>query len=71
MEQDVFWRHWKWGGYNFRDTLAMARSFVPSNDENLWKTNKISNFTYFSSFHLNDENMAIYLDVMIASKILE
>lgn len=70
MEQGVVWRHWKWGGYSFRDPLAMVRSFVPSNDENLWKTNKISNFTYFSPFHLNDENMAIYLDVMIARKIV-
>jgi phenylacetate-CoA ligase len=70
VEQGVVWRHWKWGGYNFRDPLAMVRSFVPANNENLWKTNKISNFTYFSPFHLNDENMAIYLDVMIASKIV-
>lgn len=70
LEQGVVWRHWKWGGYQFRDPLAMVRSFVPPNADTLWKTNKITNFTYFSPFHLNDENMAKYLDVMITKKIV-
>ena len=69
MEQGVIWRHWKWGGYNFRDPLAMVRSFVPPDDNTLWKTSRISNFTYFSPFHLNDEIMAKYLDVMVKKKI--
>jgi phenylacetate-CoA ligase len=70
VEQGVVWRHWKWGGYNFRDPLAMVRSFVPPNEQTLWRTSKISNFTYFSPFHLNDENMAKYLDRMISKKIV-
>jgi phenylacetate-CoA ligase len=70
LEQGVVWRHWKWGGYNFRDPLAMVRSFVPPNEYTLWRTNKLSNFTYFSPFHLNDENMAKYLKSMIAKKII-
>ncbi len=70
LEQGVVWRHWKWGGYQFRDPLAMVRSYVPVNNDTLWKTNKITNFTYFSPFHLNDENMAKYLDVMVAKKII-
>lgn len=70
LEQGVVWRHWKWGGYNFRDPLAMVRSFVPPNEQTLWRTSKISNFTYFSPFHLNDENMAKYLRAMIAKKII-
>jgi phenylacetate-CoA ligase len=69
MEQGVVWRHWKWGGYNFRDSLAMIRSYVPPNEFKLWRTNKVTNFTYFSPFHLNDENMTKYLEVMIAKKI--
>ena len=69
MEQGVVWRHWKWGGYNFRDSLAMIRSYVPPNEFKLWRTNKVSNFTFFSPFHLNDENMAKYFEVMIAKKI--
>jgi phenylacetate-CoA ligase len=70
LEQGVVWRHWKWGGYNFRDPLAMVRSFVPPNGQTLWRTSKLSNFTYFSPFHLNDENMTKYLDQMIAKKII-
>ena len=69
MEQGVVWRHWKWGGYNFRDPLAMVRSFVPPNEQTLWRTSKLSNFTYFSPFHLNDVNIAKYLDHMIAKNI--
>lgn len=70
LEQGVVWRHWKWGGYNFRDPLAMIRSFVPSKEQTLWRTSKLSNFTYFSPFHLNDVNMAKYLDHMIARNIV-
>jgi phenylacetate-CoA ligase len=70
LEQGVVWRHWKWGGYNFRDPLAMVRSYVPPNQQTLWHTSKISNFTYFSPFHLNDDNMSKYLKVMIAKKIV-
>jgi phenylacetate-CoA ligase len=70
LEQGVVWRHWKWGGYDFRDPLAMVRSFVPPNDQILWQTNLISNFTYFSPFHLNDKNMAKYLDQMILKNIV-
>jgi phenylacetate-CoA ligase len=70
LEQGVVWRHWKWGGYNFRDPLAMVRSFVPSNEQTLWRTSKLSNFTYFSPFHLNDVNMAKYLEHMIARNIV-
>jgi phenylacetate-CoA ligase len=48
----------------------MVRSFVPTNEHTLWRTSVLSNFTYFSPFHLNDENMAKYLKVMIAKKII-
>lgn len=70
VEQGVIWRHWKWGGYNFRDPLAMVRSFVPAKDGNLWKRNLVTNFFYFSPFHLNDENMAKYLDEMVTQNIV-
>lgn len=70
VEQGVIWRHWKWGGYNFRDPLAMVRSFVPAKDGKLWKRNRITNFFYFSPFHLNDENMAKYLDEMVTQNIV-
>lgn len=69
LEQGVIWRHWKWGGYKFRDALAMVRSFVPPDENTLWRTNKLSNFTYFSPFHLNDFNISRYLEVMIKKEI--
>lgn len=70
LEQGVIWRHWKWGGYNFRDSLAMVRSYVPTNEFKLWKTSHISNFIYFSPFHLNDENIKKYLNIMIKKKVI-
>lgn len=70
MEQGVVWRHWKWAGYNFRDPLAMVRSFVPKNSDVLWKYNPINNFTYYSPFHLNDTNIKDYLHSMIKKKIV-
>ena len=70
VEQGVIWRHWKWGGYKFRDPLAMVRSFVPTKEGKLWKKNRVTNFVYFSPFHLNDENMAKYLDEMVIQNIV-
>ena len=70
MEQGVVWRHWKWAGYNFRDPLAMVRSFVPKNKDVLWKHNRINNFTYYSPFHLNETNIKDYLQSMIEKKIV-
>jgi phenylacetate-CoA ligase len=69
LEQAVIWRHWKWGGYNFRDPLAMVRSYVPKNDKTLWKHNFLTNFTYYSPFHLNDENIQLYLNDMIKRNV--
>lgn len=69
MEQGVVWRHWKWGGYNFRDSLAMVRSFVPKSGESLWKTNVINNFTYYSPFHLSEDNIKLYLKSMIEKQV--
>jgi phenylacetate-CoA ligase len=66
MEQGVVFRHWKWSGYNFRDPIAMVRSYVPPNDTKLWYSNKITNFTYYSPFHLNDNNIPKYLNHMKA-----
>jgi phenylacetate-CoA ligase len=70
MEQAVIWRHWKWGGYNFRDSLAMVRSYVPENIDKLWKTNYITNFTLYSPFHLSDDNIYRYLESMIRNNVV-
>ena len=69
VEQAVVWRHWKWSNYNFRDKLAMVRSFVPEGSE-LIKKDLLRNFYFFSPFHLNDEVIASYLDKMIKERIV-
>lgn len=64
VEQAVIYRHWKWGGYNFRDATAMLRSYSPNEGEKLTKYSKPLNTTYFSPFHLSDENMYMYYNYM-------
>ncbi len=68
FEQAVIWRHWFWGGYKFRDEMAIIRSYSPKKGEPLIKIDKLRNFTYYSPFHLNDENIECYFRVMIQRK---
>lgn len=69
VEQGVVWRHWKWAGYNFRDTMAIVRSYVPKNDTDLIKYEKARNFIYYSPFHLGEDNILKYLNHMNQQKI--
>lgn len=64
VEQAMVWRHWAWGGYSFRDKLAMVRSFAPKPGENFYKHDKLRNFYMFSPFRLNDTQISSYLTVM-------
>lgn len=64
VEQAVVWRHWAWGGYSFRDKLAMVRSYVPPVGAPPFKHEKFRNFYMFSPFNLNDEKIGEYLDIM-------
>jgi len=68
IEQAVIFRHWSWGGYNFRDATAMLRSYSPKEGEPLTKYSRPLNTTYFSPFHLTDENMMMYYNLMIDLK---
>ena len=68
IEQAVIFRHWSWGGYSFRDATAMLRSYSPKEGEPLTKYSKPLNTTYFSPFHLTDENMMMYYNLMIDLK---
>ena len=68
FEQGMIWRHWHWGGYKFRDEMAIVRSYSPKKDDPIIKFDFLRNFTYYSPFHLNDENMEYYIDVMIKRK---
>lgn len=68
VEQAVIWRHWKWGGYNFRDEMAIIRSYSPKKGEPLIKSDSIRKFTYYSPFHLNEENLDLYINTIIKRK---
>jgi phenylacetate-CoA ligase len=65
IEQAVIFRHWSWGGYHFRDATAMLRSYSPKEGEPLTKYSRVLNTTYFSPFHLTDESMMMYFNLMI------
>lgn len=69
IEQAVIFRHWSWGGYHFRDATAMLRSYSPKEGEPLTRYSRPLNTTYFSPFHLTDENMMMYYNLMIDLKI--
>lgn len=64
IEQSCIWRHWSWAGYNFRDKMAIVRSHVPKNENDLIRIDKIRNFYYFSPFHLGDNHIKFYLKKM-------
>lgn len=68
VEQALVWRHWAWGGYRFRDQMAIVRSYSPRPGEPLLRHDSFRNFTYYSPFHLNDENLSLYLDDMVKRK---
>lgn len=68
-EQAVIYRHWKWQGYNFRDTCAMLRSYSPKEGEPLIKYSWTLNTFYYSPFHLDDEHMEEYYRHMLAKKV--
>lgn len=61
MEQGVTWRHWKWIGYNFRDPMAIVRSYVPQKGDPLWKIDKLRNFHYLSAYHISEASIELYV----------
>jgi phenylacetate-CoA ligase len=69
VEQAVVWRHWRWANYNFRDVMAIVRSYV-GKDGVLYKDDNLRNFQYYSPFHINDENGKKYIERMIKKKTL-
>lgn len=70
VEQSCIWRHWSWAGYRFRDRMAIVRSHVPSDENDLVRWDKLRNFIYFSPFHLTDEHIKYYLSKMVELKVI-
>jgi phenylacetate-CoA ligase len=62
----VDWRQKKWAGINPGDKLALflGRVVVPVTQKKppFWRSNRILNHLFFSSFHLSVENLDKYVD---------
>jgi phenylacetate-coenzyme A ligase PaaK-like adenylate-forming protein len=61
MEHGFVHRHWSWVGYKFRDPVIHLRSYVPEKGEPLFKRDGKRNHLYLSAYHLNPDNVDIYL----------
>jgi|APSaa5957512535_1039671.scaffolds.fasta_scaffold07886_3 phenylacetate-CoA ligase len=60
VEQGVIWRQWKWAGYNFRDKIAIFRSYSPQQHEPSIKIDRIRNWAYFSVFQMGVDSLDEY-----------
>jgi phenylacetate-CoA ligase len=63
-------RAWGMGeiDYKFKDPIVNIRSYSPKDGEPLTKHDRNSNYYYISAFHLNNTNLAHYIDFIINSK---
>jgi phenylacetate-CoA ligase len=60
IEQAAIWRQWKWAGYNFRDRIAIFRSYAPKSGERPIRMDRLKNWAYFSVFEMDDASIAEY-----------
>lgn len=62
----VEWRQKVWGGMTDRDWIGilLGRVVVPAASQNppFWRVNRIHRQVWFSSFHMNDENLESYIN---------
>lgn len=64
FEQGIVWRNWKSAGYNFRDRVAIFRSYSPEDGESSMKIDRLRNWTYFSVFNMNDDAIESYVSYL-------
>jgi phenylacetate-CoA ligase len=64
VEQAAVWRQWSWAGYKFRDKMAIIRSHAPQHNEPLTKFNRLKNWLYMSPYHLDEETVLKYLQIL-------
>ena len=62
------YRYWRWHGYKFRDKMAILRGrvIVPEKRETKkpWRFDFTQNFLYLSSYHLNENMMDRYIELL-------
>ncbi len=64
FEQGIIWRQWKNAGYNFRDKMAIFRSYAPQSGQALIKKDRIRNWSYFSVYDLSEADIHFYADYL-------
>lgn len=63
-EQAIIWRSWKRAGYNFRDKVAILRSYKPDIGEKKIKIDGLRNWRYYSPYHLSENDLEEYFHNM-------
>ena len=62
------YRYWRLHGHNFRDKMAILRGRVlvsnPNSNKKPWRHDYIQNFHYLSSYHLSEEIMDRYIELL-------
>ncbi|MDN3513893.1 MAG: hypothetical protein NG747_05775 [Candidatus Brocadia sp.] len=65
-ENAHLWRQWKWGGKTFKTNRVTLRgaTICPIQQEKppFWKVDSFSRQLLMSSYHLNDRNLALYVE---------
>lgn len=64
------YRAWSLGAnkYRLRDPAVVLRSYSPRAGEKIYKRDVIRNFWYLSPYHINEENLQVFLKVFKKSK---
>ena len=60
FEQGIVWRQWKDAGYNFRDKIAIFRSYAPRDGQPLIKKDRLRNWSYFSVYDMSESDVDLY-----------
>lgn len=54
--------------YKKNDPIIVLRSYSPKENEPLYKISKSKNYWYLSPFHINEQNLDLYLNIIKQSK---
>lgn len=54
--------------YSFMDPIIFLRSYLPGPNDKLYKHDFFNNIWYLSPFHINKENLKLYIDVIKKSR---
>ena len=70
-EKITYSRAWGMGKeykYKVGDPVVMLRTYTPGPGDPIWCYNKKDNFYYLSAFHINKDNLTLYVNIIERSK---